>query len=614
MELPRRRIPRGLVAVALPAILLIALAWAAAVLLMRHEYEGAVASAYRDNANLALAFEQHSLSAIRAVDQVLSLVVVSRETGVSDAEFVARARKVNPDLAFSVLVADASGKVVAGGETLEALDLSDREFFASHRDHDSELLVGKPVQGRHSGRIIIPITRRVSNPDGSFGGVVVAGVDPMYFVDYYGKMELGHSGLVQMLGLDGRLRVRRTGSYIAAPEDVVSGTLLRMQAKSDTGNYLSGGKREGNPRHTSYRTLREYGLVVAVGTAEEDVLEPYRIRRNALLATAALFSLAVLVVAAMAFAAMRRRQRFLVETMHSEAQLLATFQQAAVGIAHMALDGRFLKVNEALCRMLGYSRQELLERRVYDLKPLAERSTAEQAVNAIVASGSTLPLEGIYLRKDGSGLWASVAPAVVRDPEGKPEYLVAMVQDIGERKIAQDKLLRQAQFDTLTDLPNRSLFADRLGEALVEARRRQWSAAVMFIDLDGFKAVNDTFGHAAGDALLREVAQRIEATLRTGDTGARVGGDEFAAVLAHLAHPADAALVAAKIIRVIGAPLAIDGREHVVTASIGIALFPDHGVDEEELVRHADAAMFDAKQAGKNRFRVYETPRTPLAA
>lgn len=136
----------------------------------------------------------------------------------------------------------------------------------------------------------------------------------------------------------------------------------------------------------------------------------------------------------------------------------------------------------------------------------------------------------------------------------------------------------------------------------------------MFIDLDGFKAVNDTMGHAAGDTLLREVAGRLAATLRTGDTAARVGGDEFAVVLAQLTHAQDAAIVARKILQAIGAKMMIEQEERTVTASIGVALFPDHGHDEEDLLRKADAAMFAAKEAGKNAFRVHDPGPTARAA
>jgi diguanylate cyclase (GGDEF)-like protein/PAS domain S-box-containing protein len=174
-----------------------------------------------------------------------------------------------------------------------------------------------------------------------------------------------------------------------------------------------------------------------------------------------------------------------------------------------------------------------------------------------------------------------------------------------QRVDSEARLAYLAQFDPLTGLPNRALLADRFSQMIVQAKRRGAPLAVLFIDLDGFKSVNDTLGHAGGDALLKEVAVRLQSTVRGGDTVARISGDEFAVVLGDLARTEDAALVAQKIIDRIAATVDIGGKEVFVTASVGIAAFPGDGADADTLIVAADAAMYRAKQAGRNAFQFF---------
>jgi len=182
----------------------------------------------------------------------------------------------------------------------------------------------------------------------------------------------------------------------------------------------------------------------------------------------------------------------------------------------------------------------------------------------------------------------------------------ASVLSAGLKRIESERRLAfLAQFDALTGLPNRALLADRFSQMLVQARRRGAQLGALFVDLDEFKLVNDSLGHGAGDELLKEIARRLQATVRSGDTVARIVGDEFAIVLADLARPEDAAVVAQKLIEALVAPVDVRGHEVFVTASIGIALFPTDGNDAEALLAAADAAMYRAKQAGRNSFQFY---------
>lgn len=181
-----------------------------------------------------------------------------------------------------------------------------------------------------------------------------------------------------------------------------------------------------------------------------------------------------------------------------------------------------------------------------------------------------------------------------------------------ELGIARERARQLATYDQLTGFANRSLFQDRLDQAVAAARRNRQKLAVLFLDLDRFKIVNDTFGHLAGDALLRLAAQRIATCLRKSDTGARLGGDEFSILLTNLTDEVDAARVAEKVLATLREPVQIKGREHLITASIGISTFPRDAASSDELLRRADAAMYSAKAGGRARYALYSTTQTPV--
>jgi diguanylate cyclase (GGDEF)-like protein/PAS domain S-box-containing protein len=209
------------------------------------------------------------------------------------------------------------------------------------------------------------------------------------------------------------------------------------------------------------------------------------------------------------------------------------------------------------------------------------------------------------LRPDGAVRHVRMRVYVVRDGAGRHVRRAGIAQDVTESKEQAARIERLAYHDALTGLPNRAMLMDRLAQALAHAQRRQLQLAVVFIDLDRFKLVNDSLGHAAGDALLQEVARRLRAALREEDTVARVGGDEFQVVLDEIEGPADAAHVAEKLMQVLGEPFTVEGQELHVTASLGLSLYPRDGERGELLLKYADTALYEAKGEGRNAYRFF---------
>ena len=414
----------------------------------------------------------------------------------------------------------------------------------------------------------------------------------------------------------------------------------------------------------------------------------------------------------------------------SEARFRLTFELAGSGIAHVSLDGRFLRVNRSLCAILGYSDKELLERTVKELSHPEDRDKSD-AERARVRSGEleSTRLQKRYLRKDGATVWVDLSVALVRDAEGKPLYEIAVFDDdterkkaesalresvdklrlfadnvpsmtvsydenlrclfanrryadffgispaniigkhlreivgeqdyreievhfaqvlqghpvtyqrtrrlpdgepryievkllphvgdrgkvlgcfavttdITEHKLTEERIQRVAHHDGLTGLPNQLLFNDRLSQAISLAKRDSRQFALLYLDLDKFKPVNDALGHSAGDELLKAVATRIRQLVRESDTVARVGGDEFTVILRDIARREEAETVARKIIAAVATPFQLGSQKHSVGigTSIGIAIYPADARDADGLVKAADSAMYSAKQTG-NSFR-----------
>jgi diguanylate cyclase (GGDEF)-like protein/PAS domain S-box-containing protein len=264
--------------------------------------------------------------------------------------------------------------------------------------------------------------------------------------------------------------------------------------------------------------------------------------------------------------------------------------------------------------MLGYSREELLGLTIQQISHPDDPNRAFE-VRAKVVAGEmdSFKAEKRYLRKDGTSIWVRLTVALKRSPNGAPLYDISIVEDISDRKRAEERVHYLATHDEMTSLPNRAMFSQVLGHAIDTAARHNRKLAVLFIDLDRFKIINDSLGHDAGDQLLKEIALRFKACLRASDVVARLGGDEFVVLVEEIADPQHAANVARNLLSVTLKPVEIMGQECRVTASIGISTFPDDAGDPQALMKNADLAMYVAKEEGKNNYQFYSKEVSSLS-
>jgi diguanylate cyclase (GGDEF)-like protein/PAS domain S-box-containing protein len=307
------------------------------------------------------------------------------------------------------------------------------------------------------------------------------------------------------------------------------------------------------------------------------------------------------------------------EVTASEERFHAAFHDGPIGMALVDLGpaqrGQIIKANGALSRLTGYSEEQMVGREFAACFPEADDDIDIRTSGNVTGHDndnghdignreSGPEREFAFLRPDGTTVWVRISQSIVRHGD-RPVYAVALLEDVSARKHAEAELHRRALYDPLTGLPNRDLFADHLDLALQQLKRTPGTLALLYIDLDHFKEVNDTLGHEAGDKVLREIGGRLAGEVRGPDTAARLGGDEFVILCPAIADDADATRIAARLDGALTTPIQLAGREVDVSASIGISTTRNGTIDPEDFLRQADLAMYEAKQNGRRRWAMY---------
>jgi diguanylate cyclase (GGDEF)-like protein/PAS domain S-box-containing protein len=290
----------------------------------------------------------------------------------------------------------------------------------------------------------------------------------------------------------------------------------------------------------------------------------------------------------------------------AEEKYRAIFEDAVIAIFQSTPGGRYTTVNPSMAHMLGYDSPQELVASITDISQqvYVDPKRREDLQRLLREHGTVRNFECQIYRKDGSKMWVSANMRAV----SKAGVLVGyegLNEDITARKVAEERVQFLAYYDALTGLPNRTLLQDRLAKALADARRQKYKIALLFLDLDRFKDINDSLGHPVGDLLLQAVAKRLKTWGREQDTVARLGGDEFLIMLTHVKDTPDAAVAAERLMDAMTAEFVVQGHSLHVSCSVGISIFPEHGADGETLIKDADAAMYSAKENGRNNFRFF---------
>jgi diguanylate cyclase (GGDEF)-like protein/PAS domain S-box-containing protein len=290
----------------------------------------------------------------------------------------------------------------------------------------------------------------------------------------------------------------------------------------------------------------------------------------------------------------------------SERKFRFVFEGASIGIAMIDTQGRFSSCNYSFSSMLHFTEGEVVGNHFTsfthpdDVAPLFDLHR-----RLLAGKMDQYQFEQRFYRKDGQLIWGRLNVSLVHDDLGNPQFALAMVEDVTGRKYAEEKIQYMALYDQITDLPNRTLFFDRLHQAVSRAHRNQYVFALLFVDLDRFKEINDMYGHSVGDKVLREVAMRLKECIRETDTACRLGGDEFSIILQDIQETAFAEKVARKIIRSLNKPFVHGDIVCGLSASIGISFYPFDGEEVDVLIKNADSAMYQVKRSTKNDYLLY---------
>ncbi|WP_343548801.1 EAL domain-containing protein [Ralstonia sp.] len=552
----------------------------------------------------AQAFGEYSLGSARRVSEFLLDLRASWLAGREVFEQVIRERQeIVRDLTFQVAVIDENGMLLYSsiGPVTDRIDLSQREHFRVHKESGGRdvLFISDPVQGKVSKKWSIQFTRPILKA-GQFAGVVVVSVSPEQFASFANTLAIGKDGAATIIRESGQI-LARVPNPTAGIEKPPRRRQFNQPGALETGSYRVVSGTDGVERIIGYHHVPEIGLYFLVGESVASVLAPYDgYRRTALVEAAASTLLLALLYFTLRHQGAERRR-------HLEEMRLASLVYASSSEAMMVttLDGRVVDVNPAFTVTTGYTAQEFKGQSSDAIRSECNDGTVIDAMREGVSTRGSWSGEYLIRRKDGSEFPALLTVDTFADSAlGEPRR-VALIHDMTEKKRAEEVIWRQANFDALTELPNRHMFYNRLRQEIARARNASTQLALLFIDLDRFKEVNDTLGHDQGDVLLKEIARRIAAIVRGTDTVARLAGDEFTIILPDLPDAGAATPIIRALLARIAAPLQLGEESVEVSASIGVALYPRDADSAESLLVRADQAMFAAKSAGRNQWAVF---------
>jgi diguanylate cyclase (GGDEF)-like protein/PAS domain S-box-containing protein len=589
------------------ALLLVAALWIAAFHFIdagRVEAEHAARTSTRE---LVDTYEAQIARSLAGVDQTLKLLkyTVEREGPAKAMDTLRRNGLLPPSVLFRVALADRNGIIDGGNQAATGTDVSNESYFLVQRANDANVpYVSQTLGDQFQSEPHLHFSRRLNDANGAFAGVATIAVDPAYFTSGYEHSREGERGLLGLVGDDNVVRALRIGDTTSWGQDLKLGALAQGKVA------LVPTIPDGITRYLSVRRLHGFGLTAIVGLDVGEQMAAFERQRRAWLAAAGIGSVVLALVVALLSAwswqaaRARRRARHAQATYAaaSEASTDAFFVMRTVWAADGTVaDFEIEATNTRAEELTGLPKEALRGMLLCEtLVPYFRHNGIFESMARVAREGGVDEGEWQPQTEAVRGRWLhrQVVPV-----EGG---VVGILRDITERKLAEARIMHMAHHDELTDLPNRTLLRLRLTEAIARAAHKGQRLALAFVDLDGFKLINDGLGHNAGDELLKAIAERMRNSLRRSDTLARFGGDEFVVLLpASGEDPNLLAPVLEKLREAVNMPVQVAGQSVQVSCSMGVVMYPRDGMDPTTLLMNADAAMYRAKDDGRNNWQFY---------
>lgn len=595
------------------AFILATIGWSVLLAHLENEKLRTENRAFKQAASLSRNYASHLERTVEAIDHIALYARYGWEISHGNFELADIKKKLLPSISLlNVSISDANGMLIASTfPDIQKMSVSQASYFIVQKIAATDsLFISPPVFNRLSQKYVIPFSRRLTNPDGSFGGVVVVAAEPDYFVTDYDELTYGKYGFMGVIGSDDVTRVTRIGQKVYSPE--APALLAYPELEPESGSIqLDGGKwfKDKRSRYVGWDTTAKYFLCAMAGLDQQEVMSPYwAYRANtidyAMLATSAL---AAFTVVAMTLSFGLAFRKYKLEVAETSYRIATEGVNDGLYVVHpirnangAVIDFEMIDSNHRGAELLHERREELIGKKISALYEAVNPGFLVQCMHKAmeqglyeddvqVPSGSSLKMRWVHLK---------VVPS-----EGE---LAITLRDITESKAHLAELERRSNEDVLTGLPNRSWTQRYLPHAIEHAAKNGSMLALLFVDLDGFKKVNDTAGHAAGDELLRNAARRLKEAVRPHDQVVRLGGDEFLVIVEKIEQKADAGNIAERVVLAFKESFKLPQGVHSVGTSIGISTYPSDGTDAETLLHNADIAMYSVKTGGKSNYHFYD--------
>ena len=511
----------------------------------------------------------------------------------------------------SIQVLDEHGNVFIDSRRAipERRNFENSDFFQHHKlDKNPAMYVGHPFVLDKDGQFVIPVSKRLELADGTFAGVVVGSMDIAYFRDTFSKVLMGQDSGVSLIMTDGTVVTRYPYTESTVGENVRGLRVFEGAMAADNKAFITIPSSGTEQKQFVSRHLDGLPMVLIAARTTESIQRGW-IDEALLIGIITILLLGACgTLAAILSRELARRGAAESSLFEESERLRVTLASIGDAVISTDLRGRIRYMNEAAENFTGWQLVEATDRPATEILRISAPGVilSEPIKSALEGQERRHSSENMVLHhREGHTLAVEDTSAPIRDRSGQVIGAIAIFHDVSKSREAALRMTHLAQHDVLTDLPNRILLRDRLSQALERGRRYGSKIAVLFVDLDHFKNVNDSLGHSAGDQLLIKVAKVLQGCVRLSDTVSRQGGDEFVILITDHADTRGPTRVAEKILNALREPIEIANHRLPVSASIGIAMFPDDGVTSEELIKNADAAMYLAKQSERNTYQFF---------